>query len=398
VSVLTLPLLRAYAPLPRLAGRWYLPVALASRLSPAMAPLAVLTFVAAATGSFAAAGLSATASAAGSAAGAPVLGRLADRYGQRAVLLVAVPANAASLAAVTLAAGSLPGLFTLCVLAGFTMPQVSGMSRARWMVLARGRLATPFAFEGTADELSYVVGPALAGIVATAWEPRGAVLVAALLSLLAAGAFALHPTHAVVGAGRRAGRDALGHGDEDGRVLRLVAGPVVGMLAMGVLFAAVQAALTAFAVDRGMPSAGGLLYAVMAVGSTLTTLLMPFVPARIGSGTRMLAAGAAMLAGLALLGLGVRGGLVPVVLAVLVAGLGVGPALVTLNTAVGERVPPGRAASAMGLLAAGVVGGIAVGALLAGRAADASGAGGAVAVAGAAAVGLMVLGGATMRR
>src|SRR5262245_25623272 len=68
--------------------------ALVARLPQGMAPLAILLLVRGATHSYAAAGLAVGAQAFATAAGAPVLGRLVDRFGRRRVLGPAVVCEA----------------------------------------------------------------------------------------------------------------------------------------------------------------------------------------------------------------------------------------------------------------------------------------------------------------
>ena len=77
----------------------------------------------------------------GSALGAPVFGALADRHGQRPVLLVAAVLNALAVMALIGTAwvpanGSFPAaLVVAAFLAGATCPQVGPLARVRWMAL-----------------------------------------------------------------------------------------------------------------------------------------------------------------------------------------------------------------------------------------------------------------------
>ena len=383
-------LIGAYAQLPAISGPSFLPISFFGRLPATMIPLAILTFVASSTGSFAAAGLATTATAAGTAVGAPLLGRLADRRGQRPVLAIAVLVNAVALTGLAVRPGSgRVGLLLLCTLIGVSMPQVGGMARARWLALSRRHAGTAMAYEGTADEVAYVFGPALAGLLASTWGAASALLAAAVAGILAVGAFALHPTHAVTpGTGHR---DA--HPDGRGRqrtpVLRRLVVPILAMLLMGTFFAATQTAITAFATGIGRPTAGGLIYALMAVGSAVTALGTAAVPARFGPRSRCAPAAFGLLTGVLLM---MTAGSVPVLCAaVLLTGLSVGPILVTLHQVAGAAAPDGRTATAMAYLAAGSVIGIALGATSSGALADANGNLGAFAVAAAASAGLLVL-------
>ncbi|PTT64942.1 MFS transporter, partial [Arthrobacter sp. HMWF013] len=84
-----------FASLPQLAGRSFIPLGLFARLPLAMLTVGALTLITSTTGSYATGGTAAGAVGIGSALGAPVFGALADRWGQRPVLLVAAALNAA---------------------------------------------------------------------------------------------------------------------------------------------------------------------------------------------------------------------------------------------------------------------------------------------------------------
>jgi MFS family permease len=158
---------------------------------------------------------------------------------------------------------------------------------------------------------------------------------------------------------------------------------------MGTFFAATQSALTVVATGIGRPAAGGLIYAVMAVGSAATALGTAAVPARFGPRLRCAIAAFGLLIGVLLM---TTAGSVPLLCAaVLFTGLSVGPVLVTLNQVAGTAAPLGRAATTMAYLSVGSVIGIALGATTSGALADASGSLGPFAVAAAASVALFAL-------
>src|SRR3954469_12903166 len=114
--------------LPALAGRSFLPLGLLARLPLAMITVGALTLVTADSGSYALGGMAAGAVGLGAAAGAPAQGHLADRLGQRGVLLAAATAHTLAIAGLLAAVGLLPGAATAVVLAaalavGLTCPQ-----------------------------------------------------------------------------------------------------------------------------------------------------------------------------------------------------------------------------------------------------------------------------------
>lgn len=122
-----------FARLPELAGAGFLPIGLFARLPLAMLTVGTLTLVTAVSHSYAIGGMAAGAVGIGSALGAPVVGSLADRAGQRIVLLTAAVVNALAVAAVIAAAYWTPsytsGLDALGVLvAAF----IAGASHRKW--------------------------------------------------------------------------------------------------------------------------------------------------------------------------------------------------------------------------------------------------------------------------
>src|SRR5690625_6370543 len=98
-------------------------------------------------------------------------GGLAEHVGQLRVLLLAAPLNGMSLLAIVVAftAGELDfWLLALCFISGFTQPQVGPLARVRWLNLTRPGshdINVAMSYESTADELSFVFGPALIGII-----------------------------------------------------------------------------------------------------------------------------------------------------------------------------------------------------------------------------------------
>ncbi|WP_432542739.1 MFS transporter [Kineococcus sp. SYSU DK002] len=360
-------LLSRYARLPQIAGPTYLPLTALGRLPITMVPLAVLALVTAASGSVAVGGLASAAAAVGEAVGVPVVGWFADRRGQRTVLLTVVLLHLLALAGLFTALGTAgtPVVLAAAAGVGFTLPSVGGFSRARWLRMARDPhdVTTAFAAEGTIDEATFILGPALVGAVGVLGSPAAALLTSAGLTTVFVSAFALHRTHRhtapLPGAERRAA----------GRVPWTVAVPVLGMLCLGTVFGATQTGVTAAAETVGSASLGSLVYAVSAIGSTVTTLCLVLLPARFTLRARWAVCGLGLLAGAGAMAL-VADRLGALAVAVLFLGLFVGPALVTVNTLAARLAPQGRGAFLMALLNSGIVLGVATGASAGGALAE----------------------------
>lgn len=369
--------LRAYTSLPAATGRWFLVVTLVGRIPATMGQLGALLLVSGATQSLTLGGATAAAFAVGQAAGGPVVGRTADRYGHRPAGLAAALSHTAALVllVVCVGAGAPPWAWLASsVVAGFSVPQVGPLSRARWTALAhRGRLPadrlpTAMSFEGTGDELAFVLGPALVGLIATAASPRTAVLVAAGLTVTTCVAFALHATATLVGGGR-GGDAAAGVRAPLAPVLLLAA----GLTGLGCYFGSTQAGVTWRAEDAGAGGAAGLIYAILGLSSALAGVLVPMLPASLSLVRRL--QGGFVLLGVLSLPLAITGGLnagdlwVPALLIAL-PGVTIAPILVTAYTLAEMAVPVERISWVMTLLTSSVVIGYAIGALLSGSLAD----------------------------
>ena len=134
------------------------------------------------TGSFAVAGVVAGALAAGSGVGAPVQGRLVDRFGQRRVLSPLAVVHAAALGALVLATRARrarrPCWCCCGLLAGFAIPPTSSVLRSMWpRCCATGRdlLQPAYALDSVLIELIFILGPLLTGLltaVVVARRPR----------------------------------------------------------------------------------------------------------------------------------------------------------------------------------------------------------------------------------
>jgi MFS family permease len=369
--------LSAYARLFRLAGPVYVVVAFLGRLPMAMAQLGALLLVSTATGTYGLGGLAAGALAVANAIGAPVAGGLADRFGQRPVVLVQSLAGAASLVTLTLLAhhgASGTALVAVSAVTGLALPQVGPLARVRWRpITAAGGTSGPeqrrlvdaaFSYEGAVDEASFAIGPALVGVVAVALSPAGALVTAAVLLAVFGTAFALHPT---------ARRTATGpHVRPTGRLLTVAfAVLIVAQTAVGTLFGSVQTGTTVLATQAGQPGLAGLVHAVLGVGSAVAGIGTAFLPARIGQERRVLVAAAAMVAlSWPLL---LVGSLPALTAAVAVLGFAIAPYMIGVFS-LGERVvPAGRTGAAMTALASATGVGYALGSSVAGRLADLSG-------------------------
>ncbi|WP_051855619.1 MFS transporter [Streptomyces sp. NRRL B-1347] len=356
-------------------------------------PVAVIQFgsvllVAETSGSLATGGAVACALALGQVTAGPFVGRLADRRGQRPVVLAFAALNAVAVAACALGAllrPPTPVLLVLAALAGASVPGIGPLARARVVALLRrgdappGLVNTALSLESTMDELSFVLGPALVGLAAVAGHPAYAFAVAALLVAVCGTGFALHPT------ARAAAPAAASRAREAHSALpRAVYVVRVGLVFLGVLLGACGAGIAALTDELGAPGHAGLVYAAMGVMSAVAGLSMAALPDRFGLHGRWRAATAA--AALLSLPLVWTDSLPALYAVVTVFGAVYAPNLVTGFALTERAVPRPRLAEGMTWAASAFVGGQAVTLAVAGRLAEAHGAGAAFALGSAAAV------------
>ncbi|MBY8345890.1 MFS transporter [Streptomyces spinosirectus] len=359
-----------YGQLLRTRGAWtFLVPGFAARQPFAMLTISIVLLVQHTTGSYGVAGAAAAVTGVSMALCAPYGGRLADRYGQRAVLIPGVLLHALSgltLTALALAHAPLWALFAAAVPTGASVPQVGPMVRARWGVQLQESplMTTAAAFESVTDELTFVFGPLLATALCTAVAPAAGLVAEASLTLLGGLLFAAQK-------GSQPAVAAGGHARvEHTSALRIpgVRVLVVAFLGIGSVFGGMQVSLAAFTESIGEPGLNGVLYGVFAAGNMLSGIVCGAVAWRTAP-QRRLAVGYAALALMA-------SGLWAAHSVVLLAGLGllvgmcIAPALITGYTLVEGLVPAGARTEAFTWLTGAVALGQAVAVTVAGQLED----------------------------
>lgn len=357
-----------YKVLPSIASGRAMALAVAARATYAMVPLGVMTAFTASTGSVATGGLATGVVALSTAVASPLIGRWADRRGQRFVLTLLTPLNGLFLL-LLLAAALLrwdgPALWLSCLVAGLTCIPIGSFTRARWVGAATDPrdLSTAFSYESTVDELVFVLGPALVGIAASAAMPAAPLALAAGLLLFAGIPFALTAPATIDDASFAAGPTASVR-PSIAKVLWAVAGAIVVMTAIGAFFGSVQAAVTQRSELFGVPGQGGLVYALMGLGSGLTALLVVMVPESVKLPTRTLVGGLGMAVFIAVAA--AQGGVPLLAASLFAAGLFIGPTMVTAFTLAESRSPYGGTGVAMTAMQSSVTVGVSLGAAVGG--------------------------------
>jgi MFS family permease len=359
-----------YGQLLRTRGAWtFLLPGFAARQPFGMLTVSIVLLVQHTTGSYGAAGAAAAVTGVSMALFAPYTGRLADRYGQRAILIPGVLAHSLSGLALTVLALSHAPLWALLVAAvptGASQPQIGPMVRARWGVTLKDSplMSTAAAFESVTDELTFVVGPLLATALCTAVHPAAGLVTEASLTLIGGLLFAAQkstqPPVAVGGHARV----------EHGSALRVpgVRVLIVAFLGIGSVFGGMQVSLAAFSESIGEPGMNGVLYGTFAAGNMLSGLVCGAVAWKVAP-QRRLVVGYVALA-LTASGLWAADSVLVLAGLGLLVGMCIAPALITGYTLVEGLVPAGARTEAFTWLTGAVALGQAAAVTVAGQLED----------------------------
>lgn len=357
-------MLSTYAPLVREPGaRLFLTGSVIGKFGNAMFGMAVVTMVALRSGSFAVAGAVSAGGLVAYAITAVVCGRLIDRHGQRAVVLPLLVWSSAWV--VVLIIASVAGWPHWVLLVGYafgsTVPGIGTLSRARWvhlLVNRPGRLHSAMSLEQVTDELSFVLGPALAVLLATTWFPEAGLLVGAML--YSAGTLLFLAERSTEPPVDRATHRRTTPAIRTPGILLLAA-----LLFMtGTIFGANEVSTVAVAKDLGRASSAGLIIGLFAVGSASAGLLFGTRTPRRSLPTALTVSTAGMFVleapilathGLASLGA-----------VLLLAGAATAPTLIVAMQLAQNLVAPAQTTEAMSVVLTGLLIGIAAGSALAG--------------------------------
>lgn len=363
-----------YGDLTRRVGVPYVVLIVLARLPMAMTVFGTITFVTFARDSIADAGLVSGALAVATAIAQPLHGRWTQAAGQRGPLLFLAAVNAGALVALVAAGAARSPLLVLVglgALVGLTNIPVGGLSRVRWVAVARSPAEghTAMSLESVAEEITFVLGPALVGVVSAIGNPTVPLLIDAALTIVLVPIFALHAL-----APGPAGSDAAGSSMGLVTALRHVWVPVACMVMVGTFFGATQTSVSAVARALGEPSSGGLVYAVLGLGSAVSALSTVAIPARISIRARILLAVPGMfLATLAAVPTDrgtAPGSLVLLGALMVAAGVFIGVTLVSIYALVADLAPRAGVAVAMTAAGAASVAGVALGTSIAGAIAE----------------------------
>ncbi|WP_433311342.1 MFS transporter [Micromonospora chersina] len=314
--------------------------------------------------SYGAAGGVAAALTAGVALGGPLLGRMIDRRGLRAVLLATVGVQVVFWWSVPILSYGI--LLGAAFVAGLLMVPAQALTRQAIaaMTTAAGHRRAAFALESVQGELSYLVGPAVVIVGAAQTSPSVVAWgVGAAIAAGGAGMAVLNPPLRAEGeaaagaAGRPPRREWLGTG-------------IVAVLTMAfgatTLLSGVDLAIVATLQEAGQVSWAAVVVAVFGVASVAGGLVYGALPRPLPTWLLL------GLLGLVTVPAGLAHDWPWLCAAVVGAGLLTAPTLSTVADAVSRLAPAGARGEATGLQSSAQSAGFALGSPLVGVAIDAS--------------------------
>ncbi|MFE1885099.1 MFS transporter [Streptomyces diastatochromogenes] len=336
--------------------------ALAARLCYGTVSLAVLLSVTRATGSYAVSG--AVMSLFGGAAVflMPLRASLVDRHGARRALLpmaVLYGTFLCALAALTWRPGAPASLIAAAAaLAGTCAPPLGPTMRALWaeLVADRSLLRRAYSLDGVAEELLYVSGPALVGVLVGWAPPASGILLSAFLNVAGTCAFVTSPA--------MPGPRPQPRGKSPGGVRGLLP-PVAVATGVGLALSGVELLVLAFAAERSYDTAlVPWVLGALSAGSAVGGLVNGAVEWR--SAARVRLCWFAVGLGLVIAAAGLAPGLWTLTAAMACAGAFIAPALTTAYLLADETATDGARTRAGAWVNTGVNAGSSAGALVTG--------------------------------
>jgi MFS family permease len=334
---------------------------LLARFPSGMLSLAVLLHVERVHDSYGAAGLVLAATSIGQGVAGPLTSRWMGRWGMRPVLVLTLTVCAAAIT--TIALVEMPVILYMVVglIAGLSYPPVQPAVRTIYPKMVNSRQLTPlFSLDASAQELIWIGGPVLTTFVSTQISTVLGILLAVVFLIVGGIWFIASPEVGRV----RIPRSRRSFGTVMKRPPVLLA-TIVGLLVIGAC-AAVEAGVVA-TFGHGGPQAG-IVLAIWALGSLVGGLALghrPITPWSLARRTGIVFIGLA-LAMVSLDFWWMTGALI-------IAGIGLAPALAVMFASVSASVRFSDTAEAYGWVGTGQLIGAAVGSAVAGFLIDSAG-------------------------
>jgi MFS family permease len=331
------------------------------RVPMAMNTVAIVFLVSDVRDSFALAGITSAFYTLAGAIVSPRIGKLADRFGTRSVLIPVTLINAlAMLGLLFFIDRSTIGLFALAAIFGATFPNFGSYTRTRWSrsLTDEKELSSALSLESVFDETAFVVGPALAGFLFSFYGSRSPLLAGIVFVIIGGIGLAITSTDH--------GGFARVEDDHSRGILSIpyVKSLLLSLIAMGLLFGSNFVVIIAVATEGGRASDGGLWVGLYPLGSAISGLIYGLIHWKISSTIRYTVSLAVMT--VCTSGILFFQDLDTIAFWIIVSGIAIGPALISANAFMKELVPLSRLNESFAFLGAAISIGITIGSTLSG--------------------------------
>jgi MFS family permease len=330
------------------------------RIPLAMNPVAIILLISSTKDSFAEAGLASGAYTLAGALVGPRIGRLADRFGSRKVLFPITLIHIASMLwLIKVSHGALIWIMIAGALTGATLANIGSYTRTRWSraLTDRKELTTALSIESVLDEISFVGGPALAGLLFVQFSPSFAPLAGLALLVLGAAGLGLSSSHHDISANPEKRQSGL-------LGIFMVKPLLISLVALGCVFGGNTVAILGVAKETGNESQGGLLVALYSLGSLVAGTLYGMHHWKSLPSVRYFYALAFMTT--ATLGPVFIHSYGVLAYLVMLSGAAISPTLIAANALLKELVPSDRLNEAFSFIGAAISIGITIGSAVAG--------------------------------
>jgi MFS family permease len=256
----------------------------------AMDTIAIILFVHSVDSRYSIAGALTAVAALTTVISAPLWSKVADHYGQRLVLTIAVPIRVISIAAfIAFLKSNAPiwSWFLAIFIAESASISIGSMTRRRWVHMIdsskKDLLSTSYAFESLLDEFIYIIGPIIVTAVVAMIAPVAGLLLGLIFLVVGAPLIASH-SQSDPGIEHREVDEKLKSVMRN-RKLQAVGIPLT---IAGGSFSAVNICVVAFSDEKGMRAVSGLLLGIWAVGGAVSALINGAIHWKISHSTRYL--------------------------------------------------------------------------------------------------------------
>jgi len=326
-----------------------------------MLSLAYLLHVERILDSYGAAGLVLAAASVGQAVAGPLTSRWMGVWGMRKVLVLTMIVCAVSIAGMAFLVLPVWGYMIIALIGGLSTPPIQPAVRTIYPKMVNSKQLTPlFSLDASAQEIIWVAGPVITTFVAVQISTTTAIVLAGVLLIGGGLWFILSP---------EVGRVRIPRSKRKfGVVLKkpaVLLSTITGFLLIGAC-SAVEASVVATFGDHGAES--GIILAIFALGSLVGGLALGHLPVGPWAmARRMFAVFVGMALALASLQFWW------LAIALLIAGIGIAPALAVMFAIVSATVKFSDTAEAYGWVGTGQLIGAAIGSAIAGFLIDANG-------------------------